>query len=197
FLMYFIPSRVVIFLMLERNEILQYMLNVMNSFFRWFEKLAVMSRMRLGQTLKQLNDQEFVYFTKGDDISILNKVMIYVQENEITRRLKIVTVLPAETAVSEDFLRDLEVLDRAYCLARELIAKTAPVSTAVIRQTLNRMSALDSPEGVFELDSRLIASCGDNPDAIEGIVSFLQRRPADFTGLVSRDQPDFLPWKGE
>ncbi|MGZ5414375.1 MAG: enoyl-CoA hydratase-related protein [Aeromicrobium sp.] len=90
-----------------------------------------------------------------------------------------------------------EVLDRAYCLARELIAKTAPVSTAVIRQTLNRMSALDSPEGVFELDSRLIASCGDNPDAIEGIVSFLQRRPADFTGLVSRDQPDFLPWKGE
>lgn len=90
-----------------------------------------------------------------------------------------------------------EVLARAYRLARELIAKTAPVSTAVIRQTLNRMSALDSPEGAFELDSKLIASCGDNPDAIEGIVSFLQRRPADFTGLVSRDQPDFLPWKGE
>jgi enoyl-CoA hydratase/carnithine racemase len=90
-----------------------------------------------------------------------------------------------------------EVLERAYHLARELIAKTAPVSTAVIRQTLNRMSALDSPEGAFELDSKLIASCGDNPDAIEGIVSFLQRRPAEFAGLVSRDQPDFLPWKGE
>ena len=88
-----------------------------------------------------------------------------------------------------------EVLGKAYELARELIAKTAPVSTAVIRQALYRMSALDSPEGAFDLDSKLIASCGDNPDAMEGIVSFLQRRPADFTGLVSKDQPDFLPWK--
>lgn len=90
-----------------------------------------------------------------------------------------------------------EVLGKAYELARELIAKTAPVSTAVIRQALYRMSALDSPEGAFDLDSKLIASCGDNPDALEGVVSFLQRRPADFTGLVSKDQPDFLPWKGE
>ncbi|MDQ3158137.1 MAG: enoyl-CoA hydratase-related protein [Actinomycetota bacterium] len=88
-----------------------------------------------------------------------------------------------------------EVLGKAYELARELIANTAPVSTAVIRQALYRMSALDSPEGAFDLDSKLIASCGDNPDAMEGVVSFLQRRPADFTGLVSKDQPDFLPWK--
>ena len=90
-----------------------------------------------------------------------------------------------------------EVLGKAYGLARELIAKTAPVSTAVIRQALYRMSALDSPERAFALDSKLIASCGDNPDAMEGVASFLQRRPADFTGLVSKDQPDFLPWKGQ
>jgi hypothetical protein len=68
------------------------------------------------------------------------------------------------------------------------------VSTAVIRKALYRMSALDSPEPVFELDSRLIASVDGNPDAVEGVVSFLQRRPPQWTGLASTDQPDFLPW---
>jgi enoyl-CoA hydratase/carnithine racemase len=87
-----------------------------------------------------------------------------------------------------------EVLPRAYELARELIEKSAPVSSAVIRKALYRMSALDSPEPVFALDSKLIASCDGNPDAVEGVVSFLQRRPPDWTGAVSTDQPAFLPW---
>jgi enoyl-CoA hydratase/carnithine racemase len=88
-----------------------------------------------------------------------------------------------------------QVLDKAYELARELIERTAPISTAVIRQALYRMSALDSPEDAFDLDSKLIASCGDNPDSMEGVLSFLQRRAPEFAGLVSKDLPDFLPWR--
>jgi enoyl-CoA hydratase/carnithine racemase len=88
-----------------------------------------------------------------------------------------------------------EVLEKAYELARELIALTAPVSTAVIRQALSRMSAYDSPEPAFRLDSQLIASCGASPDAVEGVLSFLQRRPPAFTGTVPADLPDFLPWR--
>lgn len=87
-----------------------------------------------------------------------------------------------------------EVLAKAYELARELIEKSAPVSTAVIRQALYRMSALDSPEPVFALDSKLIASVDGNPDAVEGVASFLQRRPPKWTGRAGRDEPDFLPW---
>ncbi|MQA27874.1 MAG: enoyl-CoA hydratase, partial [Micromonosporaceae bacterium] len=88
-----------------------------------------------------------------------------------------------------------ELLPAARRLARELADRTAPISTAVIRQTLYRMSGLDSPGAAFALDSRLIASCVDNRDAVEGIVSFLQRRPPEFTGVVPRDLPDFLPWQ--
>jgi enoyl-CoA hydratase/carnithine racemase len=88
-----------------------------------------------------------------------------------------------------------DVLDAAYELARELIARTAPVSTAVIRQALYRMSALDTPEPAFALDSRLIASCAQSADAVEGVRSFLERRPPAFTGTVDKDQPDFLPWR--
>jgi enoyl-CoA hydratase/carnithine racemase len=88
-----------------------------------------------------------------------------------------------------------EVLQQAYALARDLIATTAPVSTAVIRQALYRMGALDSPESAFELDSKLIASCASSTDAVEGVVSFLQRRQPVFTAKVSKDLPDFLPWR--
>ncbi|MFC9841867.1 enoyl-CoA hydratase-related protein [Streptomyces sp. NPDC060223] len=88
-----------------------------------------------------------------------------------------------------------DVLDKAYELARDLVQKTAPVSVAVIRQALYRMSALDSPEPAFALDSQLIASCAHSADAVEGVVSFLERRPPDFKGLTGSDQPDFLPWR--
>jgi len=86
------------------------------------------------------------------------------------------------------------VLDAAYTLARELVERTAPISVAVIRQMLFRLSALESPEHSFALESRLIASCGTNPDSVEGVVSFLERRAPEFTGVVSKDLPDFLPW---
>lgn len=88
-----------------------------------------------------------------------------------------------------------QVLDAAYGLARQLIATTAPISVAVIRQLLYRLSALESPEPSFALESRLIASCAANPDSVEGVVSFLERRDPVFTGVVGKDLPDFLPWR--
>jgi enoyl-CoA hydratase/carnithine racemase len=107
-------------------------------------------------------------------------------------------IIPADEALAAGLVSALcapdEVLDRAYELARELIATTAPVSTAVIRQALFRMSALDSPEGAFLLDSQLIGGLGESADAMEGVISFLEKRPPEFTATVSKGQPDFLPW---
>lgn len=114
FLQYFVPAILIIYLFLKRNEIMEYLLIVVTSFFESMERISLVSRVRLKKSIRKLASQEFVYFTKGDDISILNKVMIYVQENEITRRLKIVTVVNEEKAVPEKFMTDFEVLDRAY-----------------------------------------------------------------------------------
>ncbi|MFE0592986.1 enoyl-CoA hydratase-related protein [Micromonospora echinospora] len=89
------------------------------------------------------------------------------------------------------------LLDKAHQLARTLIATTAPVSVAVIRQMLYRMSAQDSPYPAHRLDSRLSADAVDSPDAQEGFASFRQRRSPAFPGRVSRDLPGYLPWLGE
>ncbi|MEU6643040.1 enoyl-CoA hydratase-related protein [Saccharomonospora sp. NPDC046836] len=87
------------------------------------------------------------------------------------------------------------LLDAAYELAADLVANTAPVSVAVTRQLLYRMSGVDSPFPVHELDSKLIATIGTNPDAVEGVLSFLQKRQPEFRLSANTDQPGFLPWR--
>jgi hypothetical protein len=56
------------------------------------------------------------------------------------------------------------------------------------------MSGLDSPFPVHEVDSKLIGGLPSNPDAVEGVMSFLQKRPPNFGMRVGDDLPDFLPW---
>ena len=114
FLQYFIPAFLIVTLFLERKMVLRYLIIYVNKVFDKIQRATIFSRFHLSKELRNLNKQAFVFFTKGDDISILNKVIIYVKENEITQRLKIVTVLQKEQQLNETFMRDFEALDRAY-----------------------------------------------------------------------------------
>lgn len=108
-------------------------------------------------------------------------------------------LIPADEALAAGLVHAVhepdDVLDKAYELAHDLVTKTAAVSTAVIRQALYRMSAYDSPEPAFQLDSRLISGIGTSPDAIEGVMSFFEKRSPKFPGAVPDQLPDFLPWR--
>lgn len=114
FLQYFIPSMLLIFAMLSRNHIFNFVLDILKNFTDSMRKFSLLSRLKINKSLNKLHDQEFVFFSKGDSVSILNKVMMYVQENEITRKIKIVTVLKENQIELKQFLIDFEVLDRAY-----------------------------------------------------------------------------------
>ncbi|MDZ4714816.1 MAG: APC family permease [Cytophagales bacterium] len=114
FLQYFVPALIIILLMLNRKELLKMSLVVMDSFFDTISVVVRNSRIKVTAVMNRLSSQQFVYFSKADSIASLNKVMIYVQENEATNKIKIVTILRADQKISPSFLRDLEVLDRAY-----------------------------------------------------------------------------------
>jgi enoyl-CoA hydratase/carnithine racemase len=87
-----------------------------------------------------------------------------------------------------------ELLPRAYALAAEIRDNTAPVSIALIRQMMWRLSALDDPMEAHKIDSRGIYSRGASDDVKEGVVSFLEKRPAKFPLTVSKDMPPYFPW---
>ncbi len=87
-----------------------------------------------------------------------------------------------------------DLLPAAYALAAEIADNTAPVSIALTRQMLWRMAGADHPMEAHKVDSRGIASRGASADAVEGVMSFLEKRPASFPLRVSSDMPGFFPW---
>jgi enoyl-CoA hydratase/carnithine racemase len=86
------------------------------------------------------------------------------------------------------------LLPRAGALAAEIRDNAAPVSIALIRQMMWRLSALDHPMEAHKIDSRGIYSRGQSPDVKEGVTAFLQKRKAQFPQLVSHDMPTYFPW---
>jgi len=87
-----------------------------------------------------------------------------------------------------------ELLARAHAIAAEIRDNTAPVSVALIRQMLWRLSATDHPMEAHKIDSRGIYARGASADVKEGVVAFLEKRKANFPEKVSKDMPPFFPW---
>lgn len=90
-----------------------------------------------------------------------------------------------------------ELMPAARALAREIADNTAPVSVALTRQMLWRVGATDHPMEAHKVDSRAIYARGASADAKEGVVSFLEKRPAKYPNQVSKDMPSFFPWWDE
>ncbi len=114
FFQYFIPTMLVVIIMLKRILILKFFLSLIRYIFEPIRKFVLNLNKKIIDTIKKINSQEFVFFTKGDDIATLNKVMLYIKENEQTNRLKIVTVLEKGQKIPESFKTDLDVLNREY-----------------------------------------------------------------------------------
>ena len=87
-----------------------------------------------------------------------------------------------------------QVLETALDRARTFITDTAPVSVAMNRRLLWRMLGAGHPMDAHRLESRAILHRGMSPDAAEGVMSFLEKRPAQFPGGVPTDYPPNWPW---
>jgi enoyl-CoA hydratase/carnithine racemase len=110
-------------------------------------------------------------------------------------------VFPAQEALAGRLVSKVvppeELLPTARALAKTFIDKTAPVSVALIRQMMWRMMGADDPMEAHKIDSRGIYARGRSEDVKEGVVAFLEKRPAAFKNKVSTDMPSYFPWWDE
>jgi enoyl-CoA hydratase/carnithine racemase len=107
-------------------------------------------------------------------------------------------VFPAREAMEGGLLRSLhapeDLLAEAKRIATEIRDNASSVSVTLVRHMMWKMLGADHPMEAHKIDSRGIYYRGKSPDSKEGVVSFLEKRPAEFPGKVSSDMPEFFPW---
>jgi enoyl-CoA hydratase/carnithine racemase len=110
-------------------------------------------------------------------------------------------VFTAEEALTGGLVRSVhpadEVLSVAQELAAEIASEAAPVSVAVARRLMWTMLGASHPMEAHRADSRAMFSRGRSADAFEGVTSFLEKRPAEFSDRVSDGLPELFPGREE
>ena len=114
FLKYFIPTFLLVSIMLNRTKLLWWILELIKYIFEPIQNFVKSTNASILHLIDEINSQEFVFFTNEDDVAVLNRVMQYISKNEHTKKLKIVTVKEVERPIPERLKSDIEVLDREY-----------------------------------------------------------------------------------
>lgn len=114
FIQYLLPTLFIIYFMLYNHNILKAVLLALRRLLpensSIFHSLNKMTKYKLAE----ISGKQLVFFTAGDKVENLNKVMLYIKNNEPTRHIKIVMVLEKGDDIPKNLKPDLKVLDRAY-----------------------------------------------------------------------------------
>ncbi len=114
FLDYFIPFMIFIIIMLNRTVLLKIGIKLFHYLFKPFRKSFYKIDKKFLTIIEDINKQEFVFFTKGERVNLLNNVMLYIRDNEHTKNVKIVYVKEEEAEIPKDLAKEIDFLDRAY-----------------------------------------------------------------------------------
>ena len=102
-----------------------------------------------------------------------------------------------ELGIASRALPAAEVLPAALEMAREIATHASPLSVAISKKLLWQSSELDA-EQVEHYETQLHLHLMSRPDAVEGVMAFLERRPPQWRSSVTNDWPEWPePGDGE
>lgn len=114
FLDYFIPFILFILFMLNRTTVLKFFLGLMHYMFNPIRRGVLKTDKGINSLIDKINNQEFVFFTKGDNIANLNRVLLYIKKNESTKKIKIVHIIEENEPIPDKLPEEIDFLNKAY-----------------------------------------------------------------------------------
>ena len=85
------------------------------------------------------------------------------------------------------------LLNEAIALGREIAVNAAPVSVAITKRLLWRQLAEPDPRRAKRIEDQLFHWSGQQPDAVEGVKSFLEKRDPRWSMTMAEFPEDTLP----
>ncbi len=118
FLSYFIPAILFIGIMLNRVALLRMVLGITIYISNKIKNQFLKITNQMNNLIDNINAQQFIYFAKRDNLAVLNKVILYIKNNEHTKNLKIVHVADPtredETEFIKGFKKFVKIIDEEY-----------------------------------------------------------------------------------
>eukprot|EP01121_Diplochlamys_sp_Union-15-3_P001366 TRINITY_DN11190_c0_g1_i1.p1 TRINITY_DN11190_c0_g1~~TRINITY_DN11190_c0_g1_i1.p1 ORF type:complete len:640 (+),score=73.60 TRINITY_DN11190_c0_g1_i1:62-1981(+) len=111
FSIYFAITFVIVVTMLQRAFLMKVALFFLSNHVKCFGQRI---RDWMTHKAKEIRNQSIVFFTKNDDLSVLNKAVLYVRENEITKVLSIVHIYETEDLIPVNLEKHVAILDKMY-----------------------------------------------------------------------------------
>lgn len=140
FALYCLSAGALITAMLLRLEILKVLLAAINGLVSRIEVGNRRMRIALIRGIRRLNRFQVVYFTKGDDLPALNRVVLYVLRNEPSRRLRVVHCYDHIDDIPSTLAGDLTTVDHIYPRIRiDLLLVKGRFGPELIEKLSNRL----------------------------------------------------------
>jgi len=98
-----------------------------------------------------------------------------------------------EFGILSRVLPDADLMPAVRSLAEDIASNAAPVSVAITKRLIWHNLMENDLQRAEDVESRLFWWTGTQPDAREGVRSFLEKRAPEWTMKPSTDLPDFLP----
>ena len=114
FLGYFVPTVIIVFIMLGRIGIMRACLFLIGATSDAIAGMTSRVSQNIDAKIEEIRGQQIVFFTRGDNRANLNNAMAYVRRNEHTNRVKVVTVVQDDREIPKELKTDLEFLDELY-----------------------------------------------------------------------------------
>lgn len=141
FSLYFFPTVSLVLITLYRHHILKFILIVINESMKNVEMTHKKIQDAVKRKIEEIHSMGIIFFTKGDDVASLNRALLYVQENEITRKVTVIHLLDGMSKPPPRLVSDLKLLDEIYPdITIELVVKNGKFSPEMINSLSKEFS---------------------------------------------------------